>query len=318
MWLQLAETCSCQAQRSQSSTKFTKRNTVRFAMDGAFPNVWNGKGAGGKGRKGEKGRQDGDEQGRKGGNGGKGGKGGKRGKGGKDAGDEDALPSERKDHLEAQLLALSCGTETSAIPRVGDLVQITVIGSDPQNLQGRTGKVIGVALLPSLKTSGGAVTVRLDRLDAEPEGLDVSVGASDLRILEAARPLPEGSLTFPKTLTGLERKFVHSVAERIGLISQSFGKGEDRYITAFRAAEGSGTSGCMDCVQGDSVAGNIEVSGVELDQESKAALLEAVAVPENWIILADRMVICRGSLQKPRQMDHRSVVCLERVPFFLL
>ena len=318
MWLQLAETCSCQAQRSQSSTKFTKRNTVRFAMDGAFPNVWNGKGAGGKGRKGEKGRQDGDEQGRKGGNGGKGGKGGKRGKGGKDAGDEDALPSERKDHLEAQLLALSCGTETSAIPRVGDLVQITVIGSDPQNLQGRTGKVIGVALLPSLKTSGGAVTVRLDRLDAEPEGLDVSVGASDLRILQAARPLPEGSLTFPNTLTGLERKFVHSVAERIGLISQSFGKGEDRYITAFRAAEGSGTSGCMDCVQGDSVAGNIEVSGVELDQESKAALLEAVAVPENWIILADRLVICRGSLQKPRQMDHRSVVCLERVPFFLL
>lgn len=117
-------------------------------------------------------------------------------------------------------------------------------------------------------------------------------------------------MTFPKTLTGLERKFVHSVSEKIGLISQSFGKGEDRYITAFRAAEGSGTSGCMDHVEGDSVpaAANIEVSGVELDQESKAALLEAVAVPENWLILADRMLICRGSLQKPRQMDHRSVV----------
>ena len=277
----------------------TTNDAALLAMDaGAFPNVWeNGKG-GGKGRKG-KGRQDGNEKGRKGGRGGKGGKGG-----GKDA-DQESLPSERKEYLEDQLLALSKGTETSAFPRVGDLVQATVIGSDPQHLQGKTGKVIGVASLPCLKAS--AVTVRFD---GEEQDLDVSVAASDLRILEAVRPLPEGSLSFPKTLTGLERKFVHSVAERIGLISQSFGKGEDRYITVFRAAEGSGTSGCQNTQGMDSVAtANIEASGVELDDESRAALVEAVTIPEGWSVSADRMVVCRGPLQKPRQMDHRSVAC---------
>ena len=38
------------------------------------------------------------------------------------------------------------------------------------------------------------------------------------------------------------------------------------------------------------------------------ALLQAVDVPEGWVTSAERMVICRGSLQKPKQMDHRSVV----------
>eukprot|EP00438_Fugacium_kawagutii_P010304 Skav228843 [mRNA] locus=scaffold4680:170734:172258:+ [translate_table: standard] len=286
------------------------------ADNGAFPNAWdNGKGQGGKGRKGQKGHREGDEKGRKGGKGhGKGQKGhGKAGKGhgengrGKGDGnrDEESLPSERKDYLEAQLVALSNGTEPSAVPRVGDLVQVMrVMGTDPEQLQGKTGEVIGVALLPSLKTSGGAVTVRL-----KAENVDVSVGASDLQIVEAVEPLPEGSLTFPKTLTGLERKFVHAVSERMGLISQSFGKGEDRYITVFRAAAGSRTCG----LDGeDSIAAptgrNIEVSGVELDHESKLALLEAVTIPDGWIISADRMVICRGPLQKPKQMDHRSVV----------
>lgn len=277
--------------------------------NGAFPNAWDGKGQGG-GRKGQKGHREGDEKGRKGGKGhgkrhGKGKGHGENGRGKGDGNrDEESLPSERKDYLEAQLVALSNGTEPSAVPRVGDLVQVMkVMGTDPEQLQGKTGEVIGVALLPSLKTSGGAVTVRLN----QAESVDVSVGASDLRILEAVQPLPEGSLTFPKTLTGLERKFVHAVSERIGLISQSFGKGEDRYITVFRAAAGSRTCG-LD--REDSIAvptGNIEVSGVELDHESKLALLEAVTIPEGWIISADRMVICRGPLQKPKQMDHRSV-----------
>ncbi len=278
----------------------------------AFPNPWeNGRGKGGKGRKGEKG-QDGDGKGRKGDRKGdrRGGKGG--GKGGKDAGDEESLPSERKDQLEAELVALSRGTETSAIPRVGDLVQVkTVMGSDPQQLQGKMGRVIGIALLPSLKNSGGAVSIRFDADAGLVGDLDVSVAASDIRILEAVRPLPEGSLTFPKTLSGLERKFVHSVSEKIGLISQSFGKGEDRYITAYRAAEGSRRSGAEDSLESSTSAGtkNIDASGVELDAESKAALLEAMAIPEGWAISADRMVICRGPFQKPKQMDHRSVTC---------
>lgn len=283
------------------------------AMDAAaFPNPWeNGKGGkGGKGRKGEKG-QDGEKgKGRKGDRKGDRGKGGgKGGKGGKGGGDEESLPSERKDQLEAELVALSRGTETSAIPRVGDLVQVRTLGSDPQQLQGKMGRVIGIALLPSLKNSGGAVSIRFDADAGLVGDLDVSVAASDIRILEAVRPLPEGSLTFPKTLSGLERKFVHSVAEKIGLISQSFGKGEDRYITVYRAAEGSRRSGAEDSLESSTsaVTKNIDASGVELDAESKAALLEAMTIPEGWAVSADRMVICRGPFQKPKQMDHRSV-----------
>lgn len=278
------------------------------AMDAAaFPNPWeNGRGKGGKGRKGEKG-QDGEK-----GKGRKGDRKGDRGKGGKGGtGDEESLPSERKDQLEAELVALSRGTETSAIPRVGDLVQVRTLGSDPQQLQGKMGRVIGIALLPSLKNSGGAVSIRFEADAGLVGDLDVSVAASDIRILEAVRPLPEGSLTFPKTLSGLERKFVHSVAEKIGLISQSFGKGEDRYITVYRAAEGSRRSGAEDSLESSTsaVTKNIDASGVELDAESKAALLEAMTIPEGWAVSADRMVICRGPFQKPKQMDHRSVTC---------
>ena len=52
----------------------------------------------------------------------------------------------------------------------------------------------------------------------------------------------------------------------------------------------------------------IDVSGVKLDDESKRALLDAVVVPEGWVSSAERMVVCHGSFQKPKQMDHRSVV----------
>ncbi|CAK9014081.1 unnamed protein product [Durusdinium trenchii] len=267
------------------------------AMDtvAAFPDAWDAKGKGVKGGKGK--RQQHGDQGRKG----KGGKGGgKGGKGGKNGGKEE-LPTERKDELEAQLIALSRGTESSATPRVGDLVEVKVLGSDPQELQGQMGPVLGIASLPSLATP--AITVRL------PSG-ETSVSASELRIVEAQRPLPEGSLSFPKSLTGMERKFVHSVCERLGLISQSFGKGDDRYITAFRPAEGSGSSGCepsapSPCSPSTTV---IDVSGVKLDDESKRALLDAVVVPEGWVSSAERMVVCHGSFQKPKQMDHRSVV----------
>ena len=55
------------------------------------------------------------------------------------------------------------------------------------------GPVLGIASLPSLATP--AITVRL------PSG-ETSVSASELRIVEAQRPLPEGSLSFPKSLTG--------------------------------------------------------------------------------------------------------------------
>ena len=38
--------------------------------------------------------------------------------------------------MEAELKSLSSGTESSAIPRVGDMVEMKILGSDPQNLQG--------------------------------------------------------------------------------------------------------------------------------------------------------------------------------------
>ena len=66
--------------------------------------------------------------------------------------------------------------------------------------RGQMGPVLGIASLPSL--AGTAVTVRL-------VSGEISVSAEDLRIVEAKRPLPEGSLSFPKSLTGaLERFFM--------------------------------------------------------------------------------------------------------------
>lgn len=235
----------------------------------AFPDAWTG----GKGR-------------------GKGqGKGGK-GKGGKGKGKDEEISTQRREQLEAQLRALSLGTEDSAVPRVGDRVEVKVMGTDRQELQGRLGEVIGTA--PALK----AATVRFDT--------DVSVAWSDLRVVQAARPLPEGYLSFPKTLTGQERKVVHSLAEEMHLLTQSFGMGAERYITAYRQAEGAEMP---DIVPGEEERlADVEVSGLELDEVSKAALLGAVVVPEGWVALADRMVICRGSLRRPKQMDHRSVV----------
>ena len=235
----------------------------------AFPDAWTGGKARGKGQ----------------------GKGGK-GKGGKGKGKDEEISTERREQLEAQLRALSLGTEDSAVPRVGDRVEVKVMGTDRQELQGRLGEVIGTA--PALK----AATVRFDT--------DVSVAWSDLRVVQAARPLPEGYLSFPKTLTGQERKVVHSLAEEMHLLTQSFGMGAERYITAYRQAEGAEMP---DIVPGEEERlADVEVSGLELDEVSKAALLGAVVVPEGWVALADRMVICRGSLRRPKQMDHRSVV----------
>ena len=94
--------------------------------------------------------------------------------------------------------------------------------------------------------------------------------------MEASLPLPEASLLFPKTLTGLERKFVHASAETLGLISQSFGEGAERYITAFRPAqkavepakeptEPEAKQPEAPLSSGDQAVASVDCSGVELD-----------------------------------------------------
>jgi HrpA-like RNA helicase len=58
----------------------------------------------------------------------------------------------------------------------------------------------------------------------------------DLRIrftkqLNRLREEDVNEVVFPTTLTNIERKFLHALAEELGLKSQSIGKGEDRCIT---------------------------------------------------------------------------------------
>ena len=110
----------------------------------AFPNPWlSGKGGDqgqGKGR-GQKGK--GKDRGKE----------GKRGKGqgvrGGRGDAADVVPTERQEALLQQLEALASGTETSAVPRTGDVVALRVLGSDRQDLHGRRG-IVGVPVLLSL------------------------------------------------------------------------------------------------------------------------------------------------------------------------
>lgn len=156
----------------------------------------------------------------------------------RDAADVGNIPAERQAELEAQLKALRDGVEPGVLPKVDDVIRVVqVLGTDRTHLQGRTGTVLGTA---SLAGSGAAVSVRFEGDGAAfGDGLVLTLAAQDVAVLEAARPLREGSVVFPKTLTGLERKLVHSIAEGIGLYSQSFGEGKDRYITVFRRAPSS-------------------------------------------------------------------------------
>jgi len=181
--------------------------------------------------------------------------------------------------------------------------------------------VKGSLPLLSLNDPGGAHTVHFDG-DGEVmgQGLDLTVEARDIRIFEAKRPLEEGSLSFPKTLNGFERKIVHTAAERFGLISQSFGEGQDRYITVFRAAEGQRTSGCNLSKQSEgspsskqepangSGGTTLQTTVVVLNGGSRAALLQAIGeFPQDWQVLGSHMMICDGPLVAPSTRDRRSI-----------
>ena len=287
----------------------------------AFPNAWNaalrakGDGEKGKGQKGQKG-QKGGGKGRKGGKGGKGK--GEAGKAGKGPRESEELPEERRDSLMGELEALAAGTETGAVPRVGDRVILQILGRDRAELHGRIATVRGV-----LPGALAAFTVRLEEGKDGTEGREVTASAEDLRVVEAAPfgALPEGSLTFPKSLTGLERKFVHEAAEALGLVSQSFGQGPERYITVFRPAKGALATGVTGFGVRDDAddpqpaqaqepaeeaaeaeAAEVWISGVVLDEGSQNSLKSVVGVPDDWHVFADRCELCRGALSDPKPL----------------
>lgn len=266
------------------------------AASHAFPDAWQqGSKGNGKGKKAGKagtGRRKGNHQ-------------------AKGKGKTTELSEAREQELRAQLQSLVNGTESSAIPRVGDDVQVLrVLGQDRRHLEGRVGKVIGTL------TPGDGCTVHFaaDGAAFGQSGLDLTLARADVRVVEAQRPLPEAALQFPKTLNGLERKFVHASAEELGLITQSFGEKEDRYITAYRRAEeGCSTirlaqSCCEEAVRDHS--DNVYASGIDIDEASLEEALSALApqIPQEWQTSRPaKMLLCRGSLKNPIKSDRRTV-----------
>jgi len=214
------------------------------------------------------------------------------------------VPVTRRMELESQLEALCKGTEPGARPRVGDTVCVNrVLGPDRTHLAGRRGKVVGVANVSVIGGTGGAATVFFEARDDVEQGQTLTLEFGDLSVVDAARPLDEGSLVFPTSLTGLERKAVHEIAESLGLVSASFGKLRERYITVFRASgEHTGRAASEKCSENQedlSSDGLVLYSCVELDTDSRAAL-SGVPHPDTWSFLGQRMVICHGPLRKPR------------------
>ena len=63
--------------------------------------------------------------------------------------------------------------------------------------------------------------------------------------------VPAASFAFPPTLTGIERKTVHTLAESLGLTSQSFGAGPERSPHGF-----IGPSVSLEIVGATSSSGN--------------------------------------------------------------
>lgn len=79
-------------------------------------------------------------------------------------------------------------------------------------------------------------TDNMQRGESAQRGSEAFTVSEDLRIsftrqLYKLRDDTVTEVTFPTTLTNIERKFLHKLAEELGLKSQSKGKGEDRCIT---------------------------------------------------------------------------------------
>lgn len=111
-------------------------------------------------------------------------------------------------------------------------------------------------------------------------------------------------------LTGLERKFIHQLADEHGLSSQSAGFGPDRYITLFKdtlAAESPDATEEQAPVE-EVDPDTIQFSGMKIDNESRGMLMPLVDIPEGWLIKARIGLLCKGALSAPKhdRRDFRS------------
>lgn len=284
-----------------------------------LPNAWAAGRAEGGGAKGH-GYRDG--KGNKGWKGpGKGpGKGAKRGKG-----KQHELTLERRAELAAEVRAFAAGLPSpSCKPALGDkVVVLRVLGADRQRVQGRQGEVLG-CVAEGAVWSCALCTVRLEMHRGDPDSTPpvTTFPADQLRVVGGRPPLHQ--MVLPFELTGLERKFVHSMAESLGVQSQSFGQAADRRLVLIRAlaaaSEGAAsaqipgsTTGQTSLQQTGGSANSRRVrSGIELFEDSRVALLRAVGhlAPDDWVPVDHcQLVVCHGPLSNPcATHDRRDVV----------
>eukprot|EP00929_Paragymnodinium_shiwhaense_P108961 TRINITY_DN75305_c0_g1_i1.p1 TRINITY_DN75305_c0_g1~~TRINITY_DN75305_c0_g1_i1.p1 ORF type:complete len:474 (-),score=5.20 TRINITY_DN75305_c0_g1_i1:16-1437(-) len=271
--------------------------------DSAFPDPWVSQQA--KAQSAGKGKQKGNGKGR--------GKGKDKGKRGANrfirTNDIVDIEMTRLEELQEMVQELAAGREPNAVARPGDAVEVLrVLGTDPLRLAGRRGDIVGV--VPTGPSGRPAATVHFGG-DGEAfgtTGMDLTFEVADLRIVQPVLPLDEGSRSFPKALNGLERKAVHAEAERLGLVSKSFGEGEERYITVYRPADKttSASAQVLEPENDEVVWADTCVSGVVLDDTSHTSLLVAIGiVPNGWKIRCDRFVICAGPLSRPQPLERR-------------
>lgn len=115
------------------------------------------------------------------------------------------------------------------------------------------------------------------------------------------------SWALPSELTGMERKFIHQVAEERGLSSQSFGAGKERYITLFKPEEALTLDAEFEEEQEEIDPDSIQFSGIKVDSEARKTLLGGlVEIPEGWRIKAQVCLLCKNGLAKAHH-DKRDI-----------
>ncbi|XP_077318393.1 3'-5' RNA helicase YTHDC2 isoform X2 [Lithobates pipiens] len=95
----------------------------------------------------------------------------------------------------------------------------------------------GTPLYPGASKHGKAKGLKDIRIDEE---VKIAVNIA----LERFRYSDQEEMEFPSSLTSTERAFVHRLAQSLGLISKSRGKGANRYLT-IRKKDGSDTIGSL-------------------------------------------------------------------------
>jgi len=127
---------------------------------------------------------------------------------------------------------------------------------------------------------------------------------------ERQQELLDGVLTFiasddvswplSSELTGMERKYIHQLADEHGLSSQSAGFGPDRYITLFKdtLAEEEPQEFEEEAVVEEVEPDTIQFSGMKIDNESRGLLMPLVDIPEGWLIKGRISLLCKGAMNE--------------------